>query len=149
MEAVTNNEFEKAKWIVTEKNEILLENWVVNFYSNEYSLIIQPFFHEFFTRQVLSCCTSPFCPEPEDNAAVSVIPTFNNLLNKKLITELDFNGTINTWFNPEDSTQCKRKFVGQAPDKQYIFWEANAQTKVRKVLVYHKNNLYFNFSVCF
>ena len=85
-------EIEKAKSLVAEQNNITVEKGAINIYGNERNLIIQPFLQESLTRQVLSKCTSPICPNTEDSTAI-LLPS--ELMKVTNISKAEFINKIN------------------------------------------------------
>ena len=95
LETVQKGEIEKAKWLVAEQNNITIDKRAINFYANERTLIIQPFFQESLTRQVLPKCISPICRNPEDSTAISLPPDFSELMEVTKISKAEFIDKIN------------------------------------------------------
>ena len=85
-------EIEKAKSLVAEQNNITVEKGAINIYGNERNLIIQSFLQESLTRQILSKCTSPICPNTEDSTAI-LLPS--ELMEATNISKAEFINKIN------------------------------------------------------
>ena len=128
--ALKKGDFEKGKWIVAEKNKIHPINNVVNFYGNEYELIIKPFLAESFGRQYFSRCLCPVCPDPEYSSYIDMNPNFSDVATDVILTKESFREQMNQWFELRGSSPCKRPFGKEIPDEKYIFWENNSQRLV-------------------
>ena len=128
LETVQKGEIEKAKWLVAEQNNITIDKGAINFYGNERTLIIQPFFQESLTRQVLSKCISPICRNPEDSTAIPLPPDFSELMEVTNISKAEFIDKINNWFtNLNNQSICRRPFDKLPSDSTFVSWEDNAE----------------------
>ena len=110
------------------KNNISQSGHVINFYGNDFTVVIRPVLQDIFTRHVLSKCFSGFCPIPEDAAKITSIPTLN-FSNFEKVTESDFINEVRRWFQVEDVANCMRPFKKDLPDKEFITWDHNPNTK--------------------
>lgn len=128
LQIIKRKDFGLAKWMIAGKNNITPSGNVINFYSNEFILVIRPFFQDIFTRHVLSKCSSEFCPIPEDAAKITSIPALNFPFLEK-VTESDFIDEVRRWFQVEDIKNCMRPFKKDLPGEEFISWDHNQNTK--------------------
>ena len=124
LQIIKRKDFSFAKWAIAEKNNIAQSSNIINFYGNEFTLVIRPFLQNIFTRHVLSKCSSEFCPVPEDAAKLTSIPTLN-FSDLENVTESDFINDVRRWFQVEDITNCMRPFKKDLPDEEFIIWDHN------------------------
>ena len=109
LEKIRDGEYEHAKLLVAKRANIKVQGNCVNFYGNEYSLIVEPFLKETFKRELTWKCTSRSCAKREGFLSIYSISNISSARKPgRAILQSEFMEEVKKWFSMRYISECRR-----------------------------------------
>ena len=125
LQLIEKGHFNEAKLQVALDCNISLTSGVIDFFGNEFNLIIKPYLQKFYQHEVNSSCENPYCLNKDiliectSCQSLSIIDPGDNWIVPRKITH-----AINEWFEGQSITTCGQKVNASAP-KELTFTDGS------------------------
>ena len=125
LQLIEKGYFNEAKLQVPLDCNISLTSGVIDFFGNEFNLIIKPYLQKFYQHEINSSCENPYCLNKDiliectSCQSLSIIDPGDNWIVPRKITH-----AINEWFEGQSITTCKQKINANVP-KELTFTDGS------------------------